>query len=238
MKICLKNLKEISESFERGDTKYFLEFINSFDGDNIYKKFIKILKSWELDVAHSMSLTLGDKNTKITIAYVIDCMSGLNSDETIPIKWGDWEFHLGTPEKFTDNDGFELSETIKLIRYKLTEIDVSKLSISDRDSVVGQLPAGAYNAIINVVMSSNKFIGKMDNPALEHVNINFLNNSAYTFLCGLFDPYEKDYYRDIIYYLSRKIDGELLMNSTIMDIEYYMEKMNVENSERDSLDLY
>jgi hypothetical protein len=37
-----------------------------------------------------------------------------------------------------------------------------------------------------------------------------------------------DYFRDIIYYLSKKIDGEILMDSTIMDIEYYIDKMKGE----------
>ena len=44
---------------------------------------------------------------------------------------------------------------------------------------------------------------------------------------------KKDYFLDIIYYLSRKIDGNILLNSTITDIEYYIDKMNIENSENE-----
>jgi hypothetical protein len=68
----------------------------------------------------------------------------------------------------------------------------------------------------------------LQNAALENMEINFLTSLPYEMIKGLFYSYDMDYFRDIIYYLSKKIDGEILMDSTIMDIEYYIDKMKGE----------
>jgi hypothetical protein len=61
----------------------------------------------------------------------------------------------------------------------------------------------------------------------------------YEMVKGLFFSYDMDYFRDIIYYLSKKIDGRILMESTMMDVEYYIDKMKTDNNNIDnSTNLY
>ncbi len=238
MKITFKSLREISEAFDKGDDRPFIKCINSFEGDNIYKKFINILKSWEMDVTHTMSMAFDDATMKVSIEYLVTCMSGIDSDEILQIEDDDWKFWVGSPSKFTNKDGFDLTESIKNIQYQNSKINFKDLSNIDKESIIKQLPANIYNMIIRKVLETDRFVGKLDNPKLSHISINFLNNSAYNFLRGLFEPYNKDYYRDIIYYLSKKIDGDILMDSSMTDIEYYVEKMNDENSQKEVPDLY
>jgi hypothetical protein len=238
MKITFKSLRGISEAFGKGDDIPFIECINSFDGDNIYKKFLNILKSWEMDVTHNMTMAFEDTTMKVSMEYVIKCMSGVDSDEILQIEDGDWIFWVGSPSKFTNKDGFDLTESIKNIQYLNSKINFNGLSNIDKESIIKQLPANVYNTIIRKVLENNRFVCRLDNPKLSHISINFLNNSAYNFLKGLFEPYDKDYYRDIIYYLSKKIDGDILLDSTMTDIEYYIEKMNEENSQKEVPDLY
>lgn len=57
-----------------------------------------------------------------------------------------------------------------------------------------------------------------------------MGNAPFNLLKGLCHPYGEDYYRDIIYHLSSKIDGNILLNSTMRDIDYYVDKLNTENT--------
>jgi hypothetical protein len=63
---------------------------------------------------------------------------------------------------------------------------------------------------------------------MDAFRFNFLTKEPYVFLRGLINNFGDDYYKDIIYLLSKKIDGEILLNSTPLEIEYYIEKYSDE----------
>jgi len=231
MKITFQNLKDISDTLSKNDEQFLVNYINKFEGKNIHEKFLNILKSWEEDVSHSISFSNDEKNLKVTLSYVTECFKHIEKEDIVLEK--DLQITLGIPDKFTNRGIFDLSRTIKKIKYGNSQIKLTDMNDEDRDHFIENLPANVFNNITKEVLNNQKYTTGFDNPNLNHIKINFLNNSAYTFLKGLFDPYKKDYFRDIIYHLSKKIDGNILINSTIADIEYYIDKMNIENSENE-----
>lgn len=231
MKITFQNLKDISDTLSKGDDTLLVAYLNKFKGDNIYQKFLNILKAWEDDVAHSMSFSIGDKNIKVTLAYTIECFGGISNDNVI-IEDGHI-YELGIPDKFTINDVFDFSRTLKKVKIGNQVLEMSAVNNIYFENYMNNLPASIYNKFAKAISNNTQHIKGFNHPALDHIKINFLNNSAYIFLKGLLNPYDKDYFRDIIYHLSKKIDGDILMNSTISDIEYYTDKMNSENTEND-----
>jgi hypothetical protein len=231
MRITFQNLKDISDTLSKDDEQFLVDYLNRFDGKNIHEKFLNILKTWEEDVSHTISFSNDEKNMKVNISYVIESFKDVEREDIVLEK--DFQITLGIPDKFTNKGVFDLSKTIKNIKYGSSQIKLNDMNDEDRDHFVENLPANVFNTIAKEVLSNQKYTAGFDNDNLKHLKINFLNNSAYMFLKGLFNPYKKDYFLDIIYYLSRKIDGNILLNSTITDIEYYIDKMNIENSENE-----
>ena len=85
--------------------------------------------------------------------------------------------------------------------------------------------------IVSFIDNNDKIL-TFDNKNLSNLKINFLKKDPYIFLKNLFTPFHKDYFREIIYHLSKKIDGYSLYNSTISDIDFFIYKINnEENSE-------
>lgn len=232
MNIKFKDLREISNTLSKGDEDFLIDYLNQFKGENIYEKLHTILKAWEEDVNHSMSFSVDDKNIKVTLSYAIECFSGLDASD-IEVETDQFTFMVGIPDKFINGDVFDFVYSIKKVKYLEHEIDMLQKSNEERTHLINSMPAELFNKVTKEILSNDNYTKGFDNPSLKHLKINFLNNSAYMFLRGLFEPYSKDYFRDIIYHLSKKIDGDILMNSTISDIEYYIDKMNDENAENE-----
>jgi hypothetical protein len=84
--------------------------------------------------------------------------------------------------------------------------------------------------LINALLKNESKTVRFTNSSLKNIKVNFMSNAPYELLKGLCNPYGEDYYREIIYHLSSKIDGNILLNSTMRDIDYYVDKLNTENT--------
>lgn len=219
MKIKFKHLKKASEL---GDD-FLIEYFNRFKGDDIHQKTINILKTWERDVSYDTGFSSDGKNIKISLEYLIQEIEILDKDPIV-IHQDSLEYFLNIPNKFYPNhDIFKLENIVQQIKHKDKCLDVS--------SMFDILPPKSYNILINTLLTDCSKTASFSNITLQKFKINFLGNSPYEFLKGLFNPYSDDYYRDIIYHLSNKIGAKTLFNSTMKDIDYYVDKMNVENSQ-------
>lgn len=227
--ITFSTLKKINDTLSLGDESYFVDFLNTFPGDNIYQKYKNILISWENDVSYYLNLSLDEKSVKVTMSYAIKSLED-DLGGVLTIKNDSISVKVDVPKKFTTAyDTVPIYEVIHSIFYGM-DINLDNLSYNDRKSLIDNLPADLYTKILKEISKTDKVV-IYDNTNLTDVRLNFLTNDTYLFLRGLFTPYGKDYYRDIIFYLSKRIGSEILMNSTMMDVEYYIEKMNDEQKE-------
>jgi len=224
VKIKFKNLKEISEN---GDD-CLIDYLNSFLGDNIYEKFLNVLTCWERDVSYDMGFNVEEKNVKVSFSYFIKELENYDKEPLI-IKTDNLEFELDVPPLFKkDYDIFSISETIRKVKYGESVLDFA--NVGDKAALIEQLPASTYNMLINAILKNESKTVRFTNSSLKNININFMGHAPLELLRGLCHPYGEDYYRDIIYHLSAKIDGNILLNSTMRDIDYYVDKLNQENS--------
>jgi len=224
MKIKFKDLKEISEN---GDD-YLIDYLNQFSGDNIYEKLLSVLTCWERDVSYEMGFNVKEKNVKVSLSYFIKEFENWDKEPLI-IKTDNLEFELDVPHMFKkDYDIFSISETIRKVKYGESVLDF--VNVGDKASLIEQLPASTYNTLINAILKNKSKTIFFINSSLKNININFMGNAPFNLLKGLCHPYGEDYYRDIIYHLSSKIDGNILLNSTMRDIDYYVDKLNTENT--------
>lgn len=217
-------LRTINTSLRKNNDEVFLDFINSIDGDNTFKKFKNFLKLWESDVSNSLSFNIKDTPTKIQLAYIISDIPDDLGGEII-VEDDNFRITLDIPSVFTNiSDTILIYDVIKNIELSDISINLSNLNGYDKHTIIDNLPAKLYSDIINIITHDKTKTVKFSNQLLSNFNFNFYTIAPISFLKSLFLDYGEDYFRDIIFYLSKRIDGRLLMDSTILDVEYFLER--------------
>lgn len=237
--ILFKDLKKISQSEIKNDKEFILEYLNSFKGDNIFEKFKNILIVWNQDVSQTISLNFDEKPTKLSLSYLI---SEVNRDlgKEIKIKDENFEIVLDIPKSFCTivQETLPIYSLIQYIKISGISINLLDLSVQDRMNIIDNLPAKLYNTILKELSTNKTKIVDFDNKSLSNFKFNFLTNEPFLFLKGLFTNFGEEYFKDVIFHLSKRIDGNILMNSTPMEIEYYIQKYSEEmKSQNDGLTL-
>jgi hypothetical protein len=213
--------------------------LNNFKGDNIHEKFVNILKNWEKNVSYNINFRIKDKNLKISLDYIIKELGNFVNQPTW-FEYSNIKVLFDIPSKFIkDQSILTVSNFINKMEYGNFVINFTELTEKEKEETLEKLPAEFYNRMIQFLIKTNNKKITLQNSSLDDMEINFLTSLPYEMVKGLFFSYDMDYFRDIIYYLSKKIDGRILMESTMMDVEYYIDKMKTDNNNIDnSTNLY
>lgn len=225
-KITFSDLKELSELLAKGYDDRFIEYINSFEGLNTYQKFENILKCWDIDVSPTITFNFNNKPIKIQLSYIISQLFDISDD--IVIEEDDLKIIIGLPNQFQKDDFIPIYNIIKYINISGISINLINLSIHEKHDVINNLPPVIYNKIYNKIIAEKSKVFSVDNPSLNDFKLNFLSNDIYFFLKGLFGNFDEYYFKDVIFLLSKRIDGNILLESTPMEIQYYIEKYSAE----------
>lgn len=227
MKITFRDLKSCVE----GDDDTIIQYLNQFKGENIFEKFKNILIQWEKNVSYTLGFKVGDKNINLSLLYIVEELSKFSHGK-IELVCGDMVFIMDVPKKFSNSvDILAISDFIYELKYLNTTINFSDLTDLEKNQILESLPAKIYNElVIHLSKIKNKSV-LLENKALGNMEINFFTATPYNILQDLIRTYSIDYFRDVIYVLSKKIDGQILLDSTMMDIEYYIDKIKSDNVE-------
>jgi len=225
--ILFKNLKEISSATQKGNDKVLIDYLNTFKGDNIYEKFKNILSVWGIDVSYTLNINLGDKSTKIQLDYIVSEMPE-NLGKEVIIEVDNVKLVLDIPKTFDtlSIDIIPIYSIIQDIYYNNIKLIIN--SVHEKSLIIDNLPARIYTEVLHSIINNKENILTFSNPVLERFKFNFLTNEPFLFLKGLFNNFDELYFRDIIFHLSKRIDGNILLGSTPMEIEYYIEKLSEE----------
>jgi len=222
--ITFGKLRELTIANNKKQTNTLIDYFNTFPGDNTFEKFKSILTCWENDVSYTITLNINDIPTKISLAYILSELPPTLNNEIV-IQNTDMKLVLDIPKEYAStNDIIPIYDIIKYINIYGVSINLTNLSLYEKSTIINNLPAYSYNLIMNSILNDATKVVSFNNPILSTCKFNFLTNNPYLFLKGLFSNYSEDYFRDNIYLLSKKIDGQLLLDSTIQDVEYYINK--------------
>jgi hypothetical protein len=225
-KITFSDIKTLSELMVKGYDNKFVDYINSFEGDNTFQKFKNILQCWNMDVSPTINFNFNDRPTKIQVTYIISQLFDISDD--IVIEEDDLKIIIGLPNLFQKDDYIPIYNIIKYISISGISINLVNLSIPEKYEIINNLPPLIYNKIYNRIIAERSKIFSTDSEALKDFKLNFLSNDIYSFLRGLFSNFDEYYFKDVIFLLSKRIDGNLLLQSTPLEVEYYIEKYSKE----------
>lgn len=225
-KITFSDLKYVTEALQKGYDDKFIDYLNSFKGDNIYEKFQTILKAWEYDVSYTLNFNIAGVTTKIQLSYINSQFKDISTD--IHIVEDGLEFIIGVPTEFENGTEVPIYNILKYIKISGISINLSDLSFHDRREIIDNLPANAYNVITKHIGKITNKIFEVDNPMLSHFKLNFLSYDPVAFLRSMVDGFDDMYFKDVLFHLSRKMDGKVILDSTPLEVEYYIEKTSNE----------
>jgi hypothetical protein len=109
-------------------------------------------------------------------------------------------------------------------------IQVNKFSdLNDSQKmIIDKLPAKVFSNILEVLAKDKTKVFKFENKALENIKLNFYTNDSFLFLKSLFGNYSKEYFQDVIFFISKRISADILMNSDVKDVNFYIKKYSDE----------
>lgn len=226
-KITFEDLKSVSESLQKGYTDVFIDYLNSFKGKDTHEKFKTIMNLWENDVSYFLSFNIQNTPTKIQLSYINSQFQDLSED--ITIHEDGLTLVIGVPTEFEFTNTIPIYNIVKYIDISGIFINLTNLSFHDKQSIIDKLPAHIYNVILKHINQITDKTFKVDNALLEDFKLNFLSADPVMFLQRMISSYDDMYFKDVIWHLSKKIGGQLLMQSTPLEIEYYLERASEES---------
>lgn len=233
IKFTFSDLKDISEMIERDDHDDIIRILNSFSGSNIYEKFKTILRLWEYHVSDTLDFSTDESPVKVQLSYIIDQLPLTLEDKSFE-KEG-VKYCLSVPTQFTDREEslyvYDIISKLEVYGYTL---DMSSLDMEKRKEVIDSLPPHSFNHILESIIDDEGKVLKFDNPRLKDIKINFLTKDPYLFVLGLFSNYGRDYFRGVLFHLSKRIPPNVLFRSDIKDVEYYIEEYGKELKNADA----
>lgn len=230
MIITFSDTLKIARWLERKEYGPFCDFLNSFEGKNILEKYINILKCWDLDVSNDISLVNDGKTIKVSLSYLIDVFSASLEDYKILEEDG-LKIKVKIPSNFDYNEElFPIYQVLVNLEVSEMNLNLENSSLEERKEIIDNLPANFYNKILKMILGCKDFIVSMDNPSFNK-SFNFITYDPLYFMEGMFLPYNSNYHRDVLFHLSKRIGGEVLMNSTILDIEYFIREFSEEQKQ-------
>jgi len=236
-KITFGDLKKISDSIHRNSDNVLVEYLNNFDGDNVFEKFRNVLISWNYDVSNTLNINFDDKQTKIALSYII-LETPTKLEGEIIVEEDFMKIGLDIPKKFDTlvQETLPIYSLIQYINISDKFLNLIDIDVHEKKAIIDILPGKVYNSILQALLENKSKIVGFNNPVLEKFKFNFLTNDPYYFLKNLFDNFGEDYYKDVIFHLSKRIDPYILMDSTPLEIEYYIQKYSEEmKTENDGL---
>jgi hypothetical protein len=227
--ITFEDLRKITDYLNKGYDDLFVDYLNSFRGDDIYEKFKNILKCWENDVNSSIEFNFEDRPVKIQLSYIISQLSEMvEMSESVKIFDEGIELHIGIPDVFQNIELIPIYNTVKYINISGIFINLTNLSLYEKTQAINSLPPKIYNIIYKNIINIKTKKFEIDNPILKDFRLNMLSNEVYFFLKGLFSKFDEYYFNDVIFHLSKRIDGSLLLKSTPIEIGYYIDRYSKE----------
>ena len=226
-----KKLKELSEAIDKKEFGVVVDFLNSYPGCDTFEKFKNILIDWEYHTSDTLNLTIAEKSIKIQLSYIINQLPS-NIQDDILLSSGGFDFVLNIPKKFKSTSMVAMEDLIQSVSYNGINLKVCEFSEEEYQTFLNFLPASVFNDFLNLAIKHKEKVITFDNPSLKDIKLDFMTNEPLGFLFGLLGNFSRDYFRQIMFYLSKRVPSDVIMNSDIKDIEFYIEEYNRETKDQ------
>ena len=228
--ITFKDLLELSRLVYDNNTEGLVRTIDTIfnlDGLSIIDKFFVIVKTRQYYISESVNLNLGSKSVSVNVSNFTNNLYGIESKHKI-INLGDQQIEIDIPYKFiTDNRLDNIYENIiKSITIGNNTIDLSNCTSTNIQSLLEILPPSVITHLKKFITCSShniEIFSTRDNNQ-DNLYINFVTSQPYDFITLLLGDYDLISCREILFFLSKRMNSETVLNSPVSDVVFYLKQ--------------
>lgn len=226
----------IYEDNDEGISNYLVDFFD-IRKLNILDKFFVIVKAVELFIDEKISLNIQQGELNIPIKIILD---ELYQDKEYRKTYtvDNFTIVLDLPVHLSHKPtGDVFISTIQSISIDDTVIDFTDLSEDDKTRILSLLPTRIFNILREYTESIQlniEFLNEITSKKnINKIAINFLSNDPFLFVKNLLSKYQLYSCREILYHLSKKIESNIIYNSTLSDIDFFITESSKDRDNQD-----
>jgi len=239
------NLIKLTKLCNFSTNEYVCDFFDNFIIEsykyNVIEKCYALIKLYELCVSDTLDLVTETHNVTINADLLLKSIFNLGEiNAKYKIMDDGITYIFDLPHSFILKPADIYTHTIQSIILSSGEtIDLNDITHTERETIINQLPAKAYNVIVKYAEEQlMKYEAVLINPTTSlggnPFTINFLSPQAFLFLKGMYSGYSLDYFYELIYTLSRKLNSNFIIERPFKELlvysRLYTDEMKEENS--------
>lgn len=228
------NVLDIARLLYDGDDNSIVTYLdNHFETHSlcVVDKFFVLLKARQLWISETVRIKDGDRYIDLKMLNLFNCFEKIKHRDKI-MSDGLFTITFQLPRTLlreANHDTF--IETIKSISIQDSVINFYELTKDEQLDVIAKLPASTIKLIRSFYNEIQWEYSLFEMPKKRiKITVDFLTTEPFDLIKNLYSIYDIHYCREILLYLSKKINPVILYQSTMADIEYYISETYNESS--------
>lgn len=214
--------------YENDNNSLFKYLINHFDIESlcVIDKFFVLLKARQLWLSEKVRLRASDGYIDLNMSNLFKCFEKIRyAEKTVTDGLFAITFKLPTT-LIKDSNEDTFIETIKTISIQGSTICFDTLSKSDQLDILARLPTSTLRLVREFYNSVQwEYVLFESKKRNLKISIDFLTSDPHDLILNLYSVYDIHYCREILLYLSKRINSDILYKSTMSDIDYYVDEV-------------
>lgn len=225
--ITFKDIFDLARLLYDNNTKGVLSHLDrvfNIEDLNIIDKFFVIIKARQYYISDSLSLNIGDRSIAVNIANFVNNIQ--NTEFTSKIIQLDElkQIELGLPNKFLlDNNISNIYDNI-IKRVTIGSHSFDLKNTEDIQSLLEVLPPNTIKHLENFIVDKNHEVEIFNSKHDKPIAINFITSQPYDFIITLLSDYDLISCREILFFLSKRMNSETVLKSPISDLIFYIDE--------------
>ena len=187
----------------------------------------------------TLSLTINSKSINLDFETFYECLEDyIISPKYITCNNG-LVVKLNVPHDLflTDNMENIIPSIIEEISLENDVIKFQEQNLNDKNQILANIPPINNNDLKDYIKEINKDIvlysGNTKNE-IGPIIVNLISSNVMDFIRMIFESYSFDGLRHILYHLSKKIDNNIILNSTPFEMDFYLNLYQEELKQKES----
>lgn len=227
----------IYEENNGGLSKYLVDHFE-IKNLNIVDKFFVLLKARQLFLGEFLSLNIDNKNINLDVKILCNSLFSIKKQHKI-LTYRNLFVEFDYPTDLYKKEGDILLSTIKSMKIESEYVNFDNISQKDRETLVSNLPADFIKVIREYFseVSETFTLYEGRKKVLSSIEVDFLTLEPFYIIKNIYSEFPLYYCREIICFLSSKINSNTIMDSTPSDVKHYIEEYTRDVSGQNQISL-
>lgn len=203
-----------------------LDKMFNISGLSVIDKFFVIVKARQYYINDNISLNIGDKTANVNISNFLTNIYNIENKNTVIDLGNNQQIELDIPYKFiTSNNIVDIYDNIiKRITIGDHSIDLTSCKDTSVQPLLELLPSTTITHLKNFILDKSHIVEIFSGKLKEPITVNFITSQPYEFVSVLLCDYDLHSCREILFFLSKRMNSETILDAPLSDISFYVKQ--------------